>query len=430
LTARETSTLATTPPADAADLPKADPRRIARFLDEISRIGRETGGGWSRLAFSREERAAHEVFSGWARDVGLRVTTDPIGNTFGDLPGSVEEARLVTGSHLDTVPHGGNFDGAVGVAAALEAARIFREAGCLKHAFRALVFSAEEGARFGAPCIGSRVATGMFTAEVLEQLIGRDGRSAAECARDVGLAPERAQEAVWPNGSVATFLELHIEQGSVLESRGRLLGIVDAIGGSTRIALVFAGRADHSGATPMDRRRDALVAAGEFVVEVERQAMVHPTTVATVGQLTVTPNAMTTVPGLVELALDVRDTDSERQRDTAEDLLDAAARIAARRGLELSASLISDQSPILLHRSVRECLAAAAMSTGASFAALRSGASHDAAHVARRVPAGMVFVPSRGGISHAPEEWSSVEDIARGADVIVSALLALDRKAV
>lgn len=409
-------------------VPRADPRRIGRFLEEVGRIGRDPGGGWSRLAFSAEERAAHAVFATWAAEEGLEVSTDAIGNTLADLPGSAAGPRLVTGSHLDTVPHGGNFDGTAGVAAALEVARILRSASELKHALRAVVFSAEEGARFGVPCIGSRVATGAFTAEVLEQLTTRDGRPAADCARTLGLRPEQAPEAVWADGSVAAFLELHIEQGSVLESSGRTLGIVDAIGGSTRIALAFAGRADHSGATPMDLRRDALVAASELVVEVERQAMVHPTTVATVGQITVAPNSITTVPGRVELSLDVRDTDSERQRDTAEELLDAAARIAARRGLELSASLLSDQSPILLHRSIREQLAAEATATGASFAALRSGASHDAAHVARRAPTGMVFVPSRGGVSHSPEEWSSVEDVARGVNVMVAALLALDRQ--
>jgi allantoate deiminase len=409
-------------------LPKADSRRIARFLDEVSQVGRDSRGGWSRLAFSTEERAAHEIFSRWAGELGLEIAGDPIGNSFADLGGTTEGPKLVTGSHLDTVPRGGNFDGAVGVAAALEVARIFSEARCLQHGFRALVFSAEESVRFGAPCIGSRVATGAFTAGTLRQLVSRDGRSAADCAREVGLEPDRVQDAVWPDGSVAAFLELHIEQGCVLESRGRDLGIVDAIGGSTRLSLIFPGRADHSGATPMDLRRDALVAAGEFVVEVERQAMLHPTTVATVGQFTVAPNSLTTVPGLVELSLDVRDVDSEMQRDTAEDLLDAAARIAGRRGIAVSASLLSDQSPIVLHRSVRECLAQAAIALGASFSVLRSGATHDAAHVARCAPAGMVFIPSREGVSHAPAEWSSVEDAARGADVMASAFLALDER--
>jgi allantoate deiminase len=171
--------LAARPPSAERGLPKADARRIARFLDEVGRIGRDPGGGWSRLAFSREEREAHAVFARWAEDAGLNVSTDAIGNTLADLPGRTAGPRLVTGSHLDSVPHGGNFDGAAGVAAALEVARIVRGAGELAHGLRAVVFSAEEGARFGVPCIGSRVATGAFTAEVVEQLTARDGRSAA-----------------------------------------------------------------------------------------------------------------------------------------------------------------------------------------------------------------------------------------------------------
>jgi hydantoinase/carbamoylase family amidase len=172
----------------------------------------------------------------------------------------------------------------------------------------------------------------------------------------------------------------------------------------------------------MSLRADALVGASEFVVEVERRAAALRTTVATVGDIEVSPGSFTTVPGMVRLSLDVRDIDSERQRELAEELLDGAVRIAARRGLELSPVLVSDQSPVVLHKPIRERLARAAQSEGIPFCVLPSGASHDAAHIARVAPAGMVFVPSRAGISHSPEEWSDVEDIARAAEVIAAAL--------
>jgi hydantoinase/carbamoylase family amidase len=415
---------------DTAAIPRADPRRIARFLDDVAAVGADPRGGWTRLAFSPEERKAHAVFADAAATLGLDVRVDAIGNSYADLPGHNDAAALVAGSHLDTVPRGGNFDGTAGVAAALEVARILAESGRVERAFRAVAFSAEEGARFGAPCIGSRIATGAFTADTLHTLVDAEGRSVADCARDVGLRPDDAAEAVWRDGAAAAYVELHIEQGAVLESRRRALGLVDTIGGSTRVELVLAGRADHSGTTPMSLRRDALTAASELVLEVERRATLHPTTVATVGRLQVDPGFLTAVPGLVELTLDVRDVDSDRQRDLAEDVLDAAARIAARRGLDVSAALISDLSPVVLHRTVRERLAEAAAALGVSFAVLRSGATHDAAHVARRIPAGMVLVPSRDGISHAPDEWSSVEDIARGVDVMAAALTRfLDRPA-
>ncbi len=263
-----------------------------RFLRELAEIGQDARGGWSRLAFGPEEREAHALFGRWAGDLGLHVRTDAIGNTFAEHPG--EGPALVVGSHLDTVPRGGAYDGAAGVAAALEVARLLNESGGLRSPFRAVVFSGEEGARFGAPCIGSRVATGAFTAATLRELTDGEGRPVAECAAEVGLRPEDCAEAVWEPGSVAAFLELHIEQGRVLEGRGRPLGVVDAIAGSTRVELEFSGLPDHSGATPMPMRHDALAGASEFVLEAERRALTLRTTVATVGRLQVDPRA---IPG-------------------------------------------------------------------------------------------------------------------------------------
>lgn len=410
----------------AQKLPQADSRYVARFLRKLSEIGLHQRGGWSRLAFGPEERQAHALFKQWAEELGLEVRTDAIGNTFAELSGAKPGPALMIGSHLDTVPRGGNFDGAAGVAVALEVARLLSASGGLRLPYRAVVFSGEEGARFGAPCIGSRVATGAFTADTLRGLTDDEGHTVAECASEVGLRPEDAAEAVWEAGSVATFLELHIEQGRVLERRGLPLGIVDAIAGSTRVELLFSGRPDHSGTTPMPLRHDALAGASEFVLEAERRAAARRTTVATVGQLNVEPGSVTTVPGAARLFLDVRDVDSERQRDFGEELLDAAVRIAGRRDLELSANLISDHSPVILHKPVRESLASAAEECGVDFCVLPSGAGHDAAHVAKIAPTGMVFVPSRSGISHSPKEWSDVEDIARGARVFASALEALD----
>lgn len=409
-------------------LPKADPRRIARFLREVGEVGADPRGGWLRLAFGPEEREAHAVFERWATDLGLTSRTDAIGNTFGELAGNTSGPALLVGSHLDTVPRGGGFDGVAGVAAALEVARLLAESGDLNRTYRAVVFSGEEGARFGAPCIGSRVATGAFSTDTLRSLTDREGCSVLERAAEVGLRPTNAAEAVWSQGSISAFLELHIEQGRVLEVRGKTLGVVDTIAGSTRVELNFSGNADHSGATPMLLRHDALVGASELVIEAERRASSYRTAVATVGDLEVEPGSFTTVPGEARLSLDVRDVDSERQRELAEELLDGAGRIAARRGLELSALLVSDQSPVVLHKPVREQLARAANGRDVPFCVLPSGATHDTAHVAKVAPAGMIFVPSRQGVSHAPEEWSSVEDIARGAEVMATALRALDEQ--
>lgn len=399
----------------------------AAFLDAVAEIGRDPRGGWSRLAYSRAEREAHELFARRMRDLGLSVRTDVVGNTYAELPGEEDCAPVVVGSHLDTVPQGGNFDGAVGVAAAVDvAARLVRQDAARRRPFVAVAFAAEEGARFGAPCIGSRVVTGAFEQEVLRELVDSEGRSVADCARELGLSPERADEAVWNPGDVAAFLEVHIEQGRVLEERGVPLAIVHSIAGSTRVELEFTGRADHSGATPMWLRRDALTGAAQFIGEVEHRGAIRSTSVATVGRVDVRPGSLTTIPGAVTLAMDVRDLDSEQQRGLVEDLLDEAVMIAGRRGLELQATLLSDQSPVLLHKTVQEHLVSAATKAGERFLLLPSGASHDAGHVARIVPTGMVFVPSRDGISHAPEEWSDVADVERAADVVAEAVARLD----
>lgn len=406
---------------------KADPQRVAWFLGELAKIGTDPAGGFTRLAFSESEREAHALFRSTLEGYGLRTTTDTVGNSSGFLEGSEDLPALVTGSHLDTVYQGGNYDGAVGVAAAVEIARVLAESGGLRHPLRVVAFAGEEGARFGAPCIGSRLLTGSFDAETLKTLTDRDGRTAYDCAVEVGLQPDQAAAARWNADDLACFIEVHIEQGRVLEARQRELGVVHSIGGSTRIALVFSGRADHSGATPMWLRRDALAAAADFILAAESRAKRHATTVATVGRLEVSPNSLTTVPGEVSCTLDVRDIDSDRQRDLTEELLDDAVRIGNSRAVDVSARRLSDQSPVVLHGTVHRVLSASATALGLDFISMPSGASHDAAHVVNTTPTGMIFVPCREGISHSPEEHAEPEPIAKAVDVVVHAFREIDR---
>lgn len=393
-----------------------------RFMAEIAEIGRDEQG-WSRLGFSASEREAHAVFARWMRELGLTISTDPVGNTYAELPGAVGGGAVVTGSHLDSVPRGGTFDGAAGVAAAVEAiSRLVENSTELRRPVRVVAFSCEEGARFGVPCVGSRCVVGAFGTRDLHSFKDEAGLSAFDCATAQGLDPQRVADAVWRPGDVAAFLELHIEQGRVLEERGLSIGVVHSIAGSTRVQLTFRGRADHSGATPMWLRSDALAAAAEFVLEVERRASERSTSVGTVGRFQIDPGSLTTIPGEVVLGLDVRDLDSDEQRELVEKLLDAASSIARRREIEVEAELLSDQSPVLLHNVVQECLSAAAVAEGEPFLSMPSGASHDAAHIAALVPTGMLFVPSRSGLSHSPDEWTESSDISKGAAVLARAL--------
>lgn len=404
----------------------ADADRIAEHLHQLAAIGADPAGGFSRLVYSESERQAHRLFRSWLEEYGLTTSTDEVGNSFGILPGREDLPALASGSHLDSVYQGGNFDGAAGVVAAVEVARLLAEQGGLRHPVKVIAFAGEEGARFGAPCIGSRLLTGAFTEDTLRQLTDRDGISAWQAAADVGLKPQHTARAKWNPADIACFVEVHIEQGRILEARGRQLGVVHTIGGSTRVELTFRGRADHSGATPMWLRRDALVAAAEFITAVERRAQRHATTVATVGTLQIEPGSLTTVPGTVVLGLDVRDIDSERQRELTESLLDDALRITSGREIAVSARQLSDQSPIVLHGTVQNVLAAAATRQGYSFISMSSGASHDSGHIAKQVPTGMVFVPCRDGISHSPEEHAEPAHLAQAVDVVVDAFRAID----
>jgi allantoate deiminase len=399
---------------------------IGDFLRRLGEIGPDSSGGFSRLAFSKEERQAHALFRSTLDSYGLNTWADAVGNSYGELSGSVASPALMTGSHLDTVYSGGNYDGAAGVAAAAETARVLSEQGGLMRPLRVVAFAAEEGARFGAPCVGSRLVTGAYSADTLTRLIDRDGVTAFDAAKSVGLDPEAAGSARWDFSEIESFVEVHIEQGRVLEQRNRPIGIVHSIGGSTRVELTFQGRADHSGATPMWLRRDALVAAAEFVLAVDRRARSHATPVATVGRLEVSPNSLTTVPGAVFLQLDVRDIDSDRQRDLTESLLDDAVRISSGRDVTVTARGLSDQSPVVLHGTVQAALAQAAVKRGTPFLSMPSGASHDAAHIARHVPTGMVFVPCRDGLSHSPAEHAEPEHIAQAVDIVVETFRAMD----
>lgn len=408
----------------------ARPGRIAEMLRAIAEIGASGDGSISRLAFTSAERKAHELVGSWLRDQGLTIRQDAIGNTIAERRGRrTDLPAIAVGSHLDSVPHGGRFDGIVGVVGAVEMVRLLEERGVeTHHPVRVVCFAGEEGARFGEPCIGSKAATGMLHAD-LHQMLDADSVSLASALSSVGLDPATVSEAVWEPAEWAAFLELHIEQGRVLESAGRQIGLVDVVSGSTRLRLTVLGRADHSGGTPMALRADALAAAAEIILSAEALASDerHRGTRTTIGYLSVQPNSITTIPGRVTFSVDVRDIDTDRQRQAAAEVVGRARQICQRRSVRLETVVIADTSPAVLPTWIRDFTSAACADLGIEHLVLTSGASHDAQVVNRRVPAGMIFVPSRNGLSHVPEEWTSSADIARGVDVLTDSVLRLDR---
>jgi allantoate deiminase len=417
-------------PDARAALP-ADPSRLQALLDTFAALSEPASGpGVTRLAYTPLEREAHAVFAAELAALGARVWTDAAGNTLAELPGTDPGAPAIgTGSHLDSVPNAGRFDGIAGVAAAIETARLVTEHGVVhRHPLRFVVFAAEEGARFGQACTGSRIVAGLTGADDLPEKQDADGVSLAEAMSAVGLDPARVGDARWRRADWAGFVELHIEQGAVLESQGRRVGVVDRISGSTRLRLDLTGRASHSGGTPMHLRVDAAAAAAEIVLLVESVALraAEGGTRATVGRIDLAPGSMTTIAGTAGLWVDVRGLDLEQQQRAAAEIVDRAAAVCSRRGVGFTSRPLAETPPVPLPESIRDVLVGTCEALGLEPTVLPSGASHDAQQVDRVTPTGMIFVPSRHGISHDPAESTDVEDLALGTTVLAASLLRLD----
>jgi hydantoinase/carbamoylase family amidase len=408
-----------THPAEDGPLAAGVAERVRARLAELAQIGDDPDGGITRLAYSESEREAHDRVRAWAGESGASCSVDPAGNSVAIFKSGTP--YFLIGSHLDTVRQGGRYDGAAGVVAALEVAEAV---GALHCGLRVVAFAAEEGARFGRPTIGSSLAAGLLDARALGRLRDADGVTPLAAAAAVGL--DLAEAESWLDDDVACYFELHIEQGRQLEAGAARLGLVDAIAGSVRILFECTGRADHSGATPMRMRADALTAASELVLAVEQAGRRHRSTVATVGRIDVSPNSVTTIPGHVTLSVDLRDIDPDLQRRAARHVLGAAAEIAARRRLMIRPDVIADQPPIVLPSWPRAILYEECRARHLAFRVLSSGAGHDAAVVAQRAPAAMVFIPCVDGVSHSPREQASPDDVALAGELLCSGLRRTD----
>ena len=413
------------------DVRPADPERLWSTLQSLAAIS-EPGHGVTRLAYSTLERRAHTRFAEWMVEAGCEVTVDPAGNTIATRPGRAAGPAVGSGSHLDSVYNGGRFDGIAGSMAAVEAARLLHEARVeTELPLRFVAFAGEEGARFGQACCGSKLAAGLSSRAELDARRDREGVSLAEAMTAVGLDPDLAARTPWRPEEWSAFVELHVEQGSVLEESKLDVGVVDLISGSTRIELTVSGQASHTGGTPMRARADALAAASEAVLVAEQLALDarHRGTRATVGRMEVEPGSITTIPGRVTFSLDVRDVDADRQRSSAAEIVARMRAACLRRGTRLEARLLADTSAVVLPDWVRGEVTAAAAERGVPYRVLTSGASHDAQMVNRLVPTAMIFVPSRRGLSHVPEEWTEPAQLAVGTDLLLAALLRLDARA-
>jgi ureidoglycolate amidohydrolase len=396
--------------------------RLAEFNDDPE------AGGITREVFTPTYREALDFVTDLMRDAGLAPRADAFGNLFARWAGSEPKAAAVlTGSHVDTTLNAGRYDGVVGVLGAIEAVRTLRAQGLEPRRSIEVVAFAGEEPRFGTGCIGSRAMVGALERDDLDRLRDRGGTSLAAALRDAGLDPDKLADARLDAAQVHAFVELHIEQGAVLETHGVPIGVVTAIAAPHDFRVTLRGAATHSGATPMRLRRDALAGAAEAMVELERLATTSPsgTTVGTVGLLRVRPGAINVVPGEVELDVDVRDADLAARERTIDEFLAATAEIAERRNLKLEVTTIVDDKPAPCAELVVGAAIAACEELGLPFRRMTSGAYHDAMVLAAEVPIGMLFVPSARGISHHPDEYTDAADIDRGVDVLAGTLARL-----
>jgi len=391
----------------------------------------EPGPGVTRVAYTSLERRAHAVFAERMRRLGLRVHTDVVGNTIAELPATdgVDRPAVGTGSHLDSVPSGGAYDGTFGVVAAAEVARVVVESGVARRRpWRFVAFAAEEGARFGSACNGSKLVAGVAERSDLDRWHDVDGVTMAQAMAGVGLQPDLLEHARWRPERWHAFVELHIEQGPVLNDVGATIGIVDRISGSSRAEVVLRGTAAHTGATPMHLRADALTAAAACVLAAESLATDtrHRGTRASVGRLDVLPGSMTTIPGEVTFSLDVRDIDGARQRATINELLARFADIASERGVAIEHELLADAPPVSLPQTMTSVVERAVADLGHPATLLESGASHDVQMVNTITPSAMIFVPSRDGVSHVPHEWTEPAHLQAGTETLLHTMRLLD----
>jgi allantoate deiminase len=374
----------------------------------------EDAAGTRRTFLSPPMHDCHREITAWLKAAGAEVTVDAAGNLRGFYAGAQSSApRLLLGSHLDTVPNAGAYDGILGViiaVALLESLDRRR----LPFAIEVVGFSEEEGVRFGIPFIGSRALVGRLDEELLNRR-DANGISVRTAIKNFGLNPSEIPRAALSDDALAYF-EFHIEQGPVLESLGRSLGAVEAIVAQTRMQFEFLGRANHAGTTPMHLRHDAIAAAAEWIVAVEREANNHPGVVATVGQIEAKPGAINVIAAEARVTLDLRHKSDEIRDRAADTVVRLAHEIAERRGLTLRQSVLLSQRAVVMDPFLVEQIQEAIRGTGCQPHRMVSGAGHDAMILAEKIPSAMIFLRSPGGISHDPAESVKLEDVARALE--------------
>jgi len=402
--------------------------RLFSEIDALASFSDAEAPAVTRIVFSPMDLKARAWMKARCEEAGLTVRQDAVGNTFARWNGSAPTAPVVgTGSHIDAIPNAGKFDGVVGVLGGLEAIRALRQSGFHpKHSIELLIFTSEEPTRFGIGCLGSRLLSGTLSADAARKLTDSDGATLDGVRRGAGFLGELEQVRL-PSGYYEAFIELHIEQGPLLERQQTLLGIVTKISAPASLRVLIEGSGGHAGGVLMPDRKDALCAAAELILGIENAACTSGAidTVATVGICDVFPGAVNSIPSRVRLSADVRDTDLERRDRVMSTIETTCDSISAKRQVSIHSELLNADAPADCAPGIIEALAQSCHKHSLNFLPMVSRAYHDSLFIARIAPVTMLFIPCRNGYSHRPDEYAAPDDIVRGALVLAETLAAL-----
>lgn len=404
---------------------RVNAQRLEQRIEKLAEFGKTQEGGVNRVAFSDEDIRSRPFIISLMEEAGLKIRIDEAGNIIGRMEGTDPSlSPIAFGSHTDTVPHGGKYDGAAGVLSAIECVQVLSENGVkTRHPLEVIVFTNEEGG-----LIGSKAIIGTLTPQALE-VISHSGKTVREGIKALGGHPDALDKAIRKKGDFTAFIEIHIEQGSTLASKGIDIGVVEGIVGINWWDITIEGFANHAGTTPMDKRQDALLAAAHLIITVnEVVTSMLGRQVGTVGRIRAEPGAPNVIPEKVVMSLELRDLSAKKIDSLFQGIVDQANGIAKKTGTKISFDPIEATAvPSPTDPNIKNIVAEAAEELGLTCLFMPSGAGHDAQNMAKIAPTGMIFIPSIGGISHSPKEFTPAKDIANGADVLLHTILEIDR---
>lgn len=403
--------------------------RLKDYIENITKITATPNMGCTRFSYSEEDRQVREYLMNEMKALNLSIKVDGVGNIRAKyIDNNEDKPSIMIGSHIDTVANGGKFDGLTGVVTALEVIRIIKENNVsLNNPLELIIFAEEEGSNFGTTMIGSKILTGAYNLEYLKTIKNDIGKTAYEVMKSFGLDVDNLEKSLLKKEEVKAMIELHVEQGGILDTEQIPIGIVQGIAGMKTYKVILNGISNHAGSTPMKLRKDPMVGAAEIIIHMERVASerAFESTVATVGKIHCKPNGSNVIPGQIEFNVDIRDVEARGMDIVAKELVNKVEEVSRNRGLNYSIDLIGESDAVRLSSNVIDTIQQTALENKYSFKIMHSGAVHDAAMLSGMTDVGMIFVPSIKGLSHCEQELTKFEDIKLGCDLLLSSVIKL-----